>query len=62
MENVKEMELIRKAKKQYYKQWADANKEHIKQYSKEWRTKNKEKVQEYNHNYWLKKAKMMQID
>lgn len=30
-------------------------------YAREWRKKNPEKVKKYNENYWLKKAKEMEV-
>ena len=35
----------------YYKQWAEANKEHLKEYRKQWHLKNKEKMQEWYKTY-----------
>lgn len=30
-------------------------------YARKWRKKNPEKVKKYNENYWLKKAKEMEV-
>ena len=61
MENTNEMELIKKAQREYFRKWNAENKEHRKAYLKKWRTENKDKLSEYNRNYWLKKAKELNI-
>lgn len=61
MENIKELELIKQAKRTYKKQWRDANKEHINEYMRTWRNNNKEKCKAYDKTYWLRKAKEFEI-
>ena len=37
--------------KNYYKQWAESNREHLKEYRKQWYLNNKEKMQSYYKTY-----------
>jgi len=50
---------IIKVKREYYKQYRDANKDRINQYQREYRANNKDKVKQYNQNYWIKKANLI---
>lgn len=52
-------EIIKKAQREYYKKYRDANKDKINEYQREYRAKNKDKVKQYNQTYWLKKAKQI---
>lgn len=47
-------------RREYNRQYREANKERINKKQNEWRRKNKDKVKQYNHNYWTKKAEQMQ--
>lgn len=47
---------IVKAKREYWKEYRDKNRDKINSYHREWRDKNKDKVKEYNKNYWLKRV------
>lgn len=49
-------DLIVQAKRDYYKQYRDKNKDKLNEYQRKWRAENKDKDKEYKHNYWLKKA------
>ena len=47
-------------RREYNRQYREANKERINKKQNEWRRKNKDKVKQYNYNYWTKKAEQMQ--
>lgn len=51
------MEQIKLAKREYYKEYYNQNKEKMQAYQKQYRANNKDKVKQYNQNYWLKRAK-----
>jgi hypothetical protein len=46
------------ARREYFRNYAKANKEKLKETQRKWREKpeNKEKLKEYQKNYWSKKA------
>lgn len=54
-------EKVAEIKRDYYKQYRDANKDKLNQYQRDYRAKNKDKVKEYNKNYWLKKANNQEL-
>jgi len=65
--NVKELELIKKAKQQHYaehreqirkyqKEWRDQHPDYNKLWLREFRKRHPEKQKEYDARYWLKKA------
>jgi len=51
-----EKEQIRKAQREYKREWRKKRPEYDKEYMREWRKNNPEKVQATHNRYWLKKA------
>lgn len=51
-----DIDKIRKARNEYFKEYRAANREKLREYQKEWRHNNKDKMKVINDNYWLKKA------
>ena len=64
-------EAAKRAQREYYKQYKEANKEkvaaakkkyyqenrdRINEYSKQWKRNNPDKIRQYTENYWTKKA------
>ena len=59
MENNLLEEKAKEAKRAYYKNYREANKEKITARTKEWLDNNKQKKKQYNENYWKKKAEQL---
>lgn len=51
-----ELELIRKARNKYQREYYQANKERCLEISRRSRERRKEKIKEYQNDYWLRKA------
>lgn len=50
------LEKSNQAKREYFKQYRNLNREKIRKQHKEWREKNPEKMKLYRERYWAKKA------
>lgn len=53
-------ETAKQLRRDYNRNYREANKERISQKQKEWREANKDKLKAYTSNYWNKKAKELQ--
>lgn len=57
MDNIDE--IIKQAKRDYYKKYRDANKDRLNEYQRKYRASNKDKVKQYNKTYWLKRVSLL---
>ncbi len=49
-------ELATEAKRQYFREYRDKNREHIRETHREWRKKNPDRIKASMQKYWIRQA------